>query len=109
MTNLKIICLCSVLFPEVYGLLQLYLPPLFTWIGLLSNGLTLLEYYQIMKKFFLKSLLFAISGTTEILVAEAMTLRYGLLAIPNLASLPLSVEGDSKILIGAINGKIASP
>lgn len=47
-------------------------------------------------------------GTMEILVAEALGLRDGLLAIPNPASLHLSVEGDPKILIDAINGKIAT-
>lgn len=45
----------------------------------------------------------------KILVVEAVALRDGLLAIPNSASLHLSVEGDSKILIDAVNEKIASP
>lgn len=38
-------------------------------------------------------------GIMEILVAEAMALCDGLLALSNPASLHLSVEGDSKILI----------
>jgi ribonuclease HI len=48
-------------------------------------------------------------GMMEILVAEAMALREGLLVIPNLLNMHLIVEGDSKILIDAINGKIITP
>lgn len=45
-------------------------------------------------------------GTMEILVAEAMTLRDGLLALPNSENQHLIVEGDYKILIDALNGKV---
>lgn len=48
-------------------------------------------------------------GFTEILVAEAIALRDGLLVIPHLAPTNLIVEGDSKALIDAINGRIDIP
>lgn len=46
-------------------------------------------------------------GMVEILVVEAMALRDGLLAIPNPVNMHLCVEGDSKVLIDAVNGEIA--
>lgn len=45
-------------------------------------------------------------STMEILIAEAMVLRDGLLSIPNPEMQNLIVEDDSKTLIEAINGKI---
>lgn len=42
-------------------------------------------------------------GTMKILIAEAMALRDGLLAIPNPELQNLIVEGDSKTLIDDIN------
>lgn len=48
-------------------------------------------------------------GSTEILIAEAITLFDGLLTISHPTPQSLFVEGDSKTLIVAINGRIDIP
>lgn len=45
----------------------------------------------------------------EILVAEVVPLRDGLLAIPNPANQQIIVEGDSITLLDAVNGYIEIP
>lgn len=46
---------------------------------------------------------------SKILMAEAMALRDGLLAVPSPTQKSLIVEGDSKTLIDALTGKIGIP
>lgn len=45
----------------------------------------------------------------EILIAEVMAFRDGILAIPNFGLQNLIVEGDSKTLIDSLNCKIDIP